>query len=102
MRVLFTTTGFSGHLLPLVPFARACLRAGHDVLVAAPQSRRGAVERLGLRCAPFGDAPAEEQQRRMAAVAALAPEVAHRDVIANGFARSLGRTALPGLIEIVD
>jgi hypothetical protein len=31
VRILFTTTGHAGHALPLVPFARACLRAGHDV-----------------------------------------------------------------------
>ena len=26
MRLLFTTTGHAGHVLPLVPLARACLR----------------------------------------------------------------------------
>ena len=44
MRLLFTTTGHAGHVLPLVPLARACLRAGHEIRVAAPRSR-GAVVR---------------------------------------------------------
>jgi UDP:flavonoid glycosyltransferase YjiC (YdhE family) len=35
MRVLFTTRGSSGHVTPLAPFGHACLRAGHQVLVAA-------------------------------------------------------------------
>lgn len=39
MRVLMTTSGGSGRLLPMVPFARACLRAGHEVRVAAQRAR---------------------------------------------------------------
>ena len=38
MRMLFSTTGNDGHWGPLVPFARACAEAGHEVRVAAPQS----------------------------------------------------------------
>ena len=33
MRVLFTTTRGARHFNPLVPFAQACVEAGHDVLV---------------------------------------------------------------------
>jgi len=102
MRILFTTTGFSGHLLPLVPFARACLRAGHEVLVAAPRARCDAVERQGLRCAAVADAPAGEQQRRLAAIALLPPDLGHAEVVAKGFARAAVGAALPGVTEIVD
>ena len=35
MRVLFTTLPYSGHVHPLVPFARALADAGHDVAFAA-------------------------------------------------------------------
>ena len=48
MRVLFTTRGSSGHVGPLAPFAQACLRARHDVLVSAQRQFGGNVERLGL------------------------------------------------------
>ena len=34
MRIVFATTRGAGHLGPLIPIARACMRAGHDVLVA--------------------------------------------------------------------
>ena len=40
MRALFATTGGIGHLGPLVPLARACLDAGHEVVVAAPEVLR--------------------------------------------------------------
>jgi hypothetical protein len=35
MRVLLATTANAGHFMPMMPFAKACLRAGHEVRVAA-------------------------------------------------------------------
>ena len=102
MRVLFTSTGYSGHLLPLVPLARACVRAGQDVLVAVPESRRAAVERLGLRAAGFADAPAAEAERRLAELARLPPLEGHEVVVAKGFAGGHARAALPGMLDLVD
>jgi UDP:flavonoid glycosyltransferase YjiC (YdhE family) len=55
MRVLLATTANNGHFGPMVPFAGACLRAGHDVLVAAPESFAGVVERAGYRHWPCPD-----------------------------------------------
>ena len=60
MRLLFTTTGHAGHVLPLVPLARACLGAGHEVRVAGPRSRGDVVRRAGLPFWPFADPPADE------------------------------------------
>ena len=51
------TTGYPGHLLPLVPFARACARAGHDVCLAAPRASEDLVKRLGLGFRPVPDPP---------------------------------------------
>src|ERR687892_343492 len=48
MRVLFTTRGSSGHVGPLVPFAHASLRAGHEVVVSAQRQFEGNVTRSGL------------------------------------------------------
>ena len=42
MRILFATGQGGGHFGPLVPFARAYARAGHEVLVAAPALGRAA------------------------------------------------------------
>jgi UDP:flavonoid glycosyltransferase YjiC (YdhE family) len=49
MRVLLATTANNGHFGPMLPFAAACQRAGREVLVAAPESFAGAVERAGHR-----------------------------------------------------
>jgi len=48
MRVLVTTTGAAGHFTPLVPFARALLFAGDEVLVATRASTVATVERAGF------------------------------------------------------
>ena len=57
MRVLFTTTGHSGHLLPLAPVAHATAGAGHEVAIATQASRVPAVERMGLPALPLAEAP---------------------------------------------
>jgi UDP:flavonoid glycosyltransferase YjiC (YdhE family) len=54
MRVLFTTLPASGHFHPLVPLARAAMRAGHEIAFAAPASFCPAVERVGFRAYPAG------------------------------------------------
>ena len=59
MRVLVATTANDGHFGPLLPFARACADAGHEVAVAAPESYAVAVRRAGFEHRPFGDAPPE-------------------------------------------
>jgi len=54
MRILFTTTGGTGHFHPLVPLAHAAAAAGHAVACAASYSLRPAVEAAGLRFFPAG------------------------------------------------
>ena len=61
MRVLVATTAGSGHFGPVVPFARALVDRGHDVVVTLPASFKTAVERSGFVHQPFADAPADEQ-----------------------------------------
>jgi UDP:flavonoid glycosyltransferase YjiC (YdhE family) len=48
MRILLTSTRDAGHVAPLIPFALACRRAGHEVLLAAPRSAWEHVARAGL------------------------------------------------------
>ena len=59
MRILFATTRAAGHFGPLIPFALACRRAGHDVIVAAAGSLAPHVERAGLPHATLQD-PSQE------------------------------------------
>ena len=55
MRVLLASTSGAGHFGPLVPFAHAIRRAGHEILVAAPISAQARVERAGLPFISFAD-----------------------------------------------
>src|SRR3954454_15731939 len=59
MRVLCATTANDGHFGPLVPFARACALAGHQVRVAAPAAFAPAVAWAASHQQPCPDAPAE-------------------------------------------
>lgn len=102
MRVLFVTRGSSGHLMPLVPFARAAQRAGHEVLVAAQRGLAGNVERTGLPFAPF-DGPPEEEWRAIIAEAVTADiETAHARMISEYFGRMDTVAALPELTRTVE
>jgi hypothetical protein len=48
MRVLFSTTRGAGHFNPRVPFVRACVGAGHEVLVTGAARVGPQAERAGL------------------------------------------------------
>ena len=102
MRVLFTTRGSSGHLLPLVPFAQACARAGHDVRIAAQAQNRPRVERTGLPYTLTADPPPEEWVPFMQRVSQLPFEEANAEMIGGFFAGMDSRAALPALREVVD
>ena len=99
MRILFATGQGGGHFGPLIPFARAYQRAGHDVLVAGPHSAAGMVERAGFAFSGVG-----EPHGRSAAWAPVfsgdgpgAPFV-----IAELFVGLDARAALPGMLALTD
>ncbi|HET6165874.1 MAG TPA: glycosyltransferase [Marmoricola sp.] len=102
MRVLCSTTANDGHFGPIVPFARACLTAGHEVRVAAPASYGPAVERAGFHHEPFADVPPEDLGPVMARLPNLAIEEANDVVLRDVFARLDAQAALPSLIETVE
>jgi UDP:flavonoid glycosyltransferase YjiC (YdhE family) len=54
MRVLFTSTAGDGHLLPLMPLARAFAVRGDDVTIAVAGNHRDRVEQAGLQFAQTG------------------------------------------------
>ena len=101
MRVLLTTSGSAGHFLPLVPFARACADAGHEVRVAAQRSRAAIVERTGLPFAPFDDRPPAQFGPVMGTLAQLRAGEANVRMVSEVFGRIDARTALPGLLETI-
>lgn len=55
-RVLFTTTGGLGRVLPSVALARAVMARGHDVMWAAPPDAVGHVRRAGIDAVAIGTA----------------------------------------------
>lgn len=101
MRVLVATTAGPGHFAPLVPFARACTDAGHEVRVAAPASFADTVMRTGLGHAPLADAPLEDLQAAMARIPELTMHEANNLVIREIFGRLDAEAALPGLRDLV-
>jgi UDP:flavonoid glycosyltransferase YjiC (YdhE family) len=60
VRVLFSSTRGAGHFNPLVPFARAFERAGHELLFAGPPSLAGSVEKAAFHFWQF-DSPADDE-----------------------------------------
>jgi UDP:flavonoid glycosyltransferase YjiC (YdhE family) len=102
MRVLFTTTGHAGHALPLVPFARACARAGHEVRVATQRSRTGVLARTGLPVLAFDDPLEHEMASLFAARGAATFAQANDGMAREMFGRIAARAALPGALAAVE
>ncbi len=102
MRVLVTTTGAAGHFNPLVPFARALLDAGDEVLVATRASTVATVERAGFATWAFGEAPDAERMPLFAQAADLPPDEMNALVIREIFARLDVAAALPRVREAIE
>jgi len=97
-----TTRGSAGHVLPLAPFGHACLRAEHEVMVAAQRQHQANVERAGLAFSPVEDPPEHEWVPLMEQFAQLGIEAANARMIGEFFAGIDARAALPGLRTIVE
>jgi UDP:flavonoid glycosyltransferase YjiC (YdhE family) len=63
MRVLITMFPSPPHYYPIVPLARAGVRAGHEVRVVSMPNMAGVVTRSGLPAVPVGPDPAEVSRR---------------------------------------
>jgi hypothetical protein len=100
--VLCATTANDGHFGPLLPFARACAAAGHEVRVAAPASYAAAVESAGFRHEPFDDAPRALIGPVMARLPTLSFDEADSVVIREVFGRIDAQAALPALVEALE
>jgi len=99
MRLLFTTTSGMGHVMPLLPYADACRRAGHDVLVVGPPPVADVALREGFGYAPV-PMPTEDERgpiyRRVRAAHGLERvQIAMRELFVGGYAAA----ALPALLE---
>jgi UDP:flavonoid glycosyltransferase YjiC (YdhE family) len=102
VRVLFTSTRGAGHFNPLVPFASAFERAGHEVMVAGPGELAGPVEAAGCRFSRFDDPPEDELGAIWSRVPELPPDEANIVVIGEIFGRLNTTAALPRLRAATD
>src|SRR4051812_28233214 len=101
MRILLTATRSAGHIGPLVPFALACKRAGHEVLLAAPHSAWAHVARAGLPFAGVDDPPSSLIDPVWTRVRAAERAEGDRIVIEEVFAGACARAAYPGMLALV-
>src|ERR1700754_2580147 len=101
MRILLTSTRGAGHIGPLVPFALACRRAGHDVLMAAPHSAWEHVARAGLPFAGF-DMPPEAETGPIWGRVKASPDPDEQNRIVRGelFQGAYAEYAFPGLLAL--
>jgi UDP:flavonoid glycosyltransferase YjiC (YdhE family) len=101
MRILMTSNAGAGHVGPLVPFAQAFVRAGYDLLVAAPRRARATVVGAGLPYHPLPDAPQERRDAVFASLPGLSEEEQGVRVMREVFAGLDARASLPGVLRIV-
>jgi UDP:flavonoid glycosyltransferase YjiC (YdhE family) len=101
MRILFSSTRGAGHLQPLVPFAQALVRRGHEVRVAAPEGAAAALAAAGLRHVSFDHPREEELAAVRARLAGLSPEQVNAVVVRKIFAGLDARAALPRLRQAI-
>ena len=95
MRVLFASTRGAGHFNPLVPFARAFERAGHELHFAAPPALADAVESAGFSLWQFDPPPEDELGAIWARVPDLPQDEQNRVVVREIFGRLNTEAALP-------
>jgi UDP:flavonoid glycosyltransferase YjiC (YdhE family) len=97
LRALFSSTRGAGHFNPLVPFARAFERAGHEVQVAGPPDLAGPAQAARFEFRQFDPPPRDELDAVWARVPQLSADEANVVVIGQIFGRMNTTAALPRL-----
>ena len=101
MRILFTTTRTAGHILPLVPLARACRRAGHEVLFAAAPPAATHLGRVGMPFRAIASAPEEQRDAAWQLAREMSPETVAAFVMREVFARIDSGASLDDLTALI-
>jgi UDP:flavonoid glycosyltransferase YjiC (YdhE family) len=101
MRMLFASTGGAGHVTPMLPFAGACRRAGHDVMLVGPPGLSPTAEREALPFASGALPDDAETGPVWAQVPHLSYAEAERLVIGQVFATLNVRAMLPAVRDVV-
>jgi UDP:flavonoid glycosyltransferase YjiC (YdhE family) len=88
-------------LLPLLPYAKALVAKGHEVLVAGPEELREPLLGAGLAHAPFGHPGDEALGPFWARLRTVPAEEQAAVFIREIFAGANARAAYPGLLETI-
>jgi UDP:flavonoid glycosyltransferase YjiC (YdhE family) len=102
VRVLFATTANAGHFRPLVPFAEACLRAGHEVLVAGQAGAAPAAQRAGLSFRALREPDHDEVATFRAGQAGLSTTQAVGRALTELYIRLYAGAALEDMLAVID
>jgi UDP:flavonoid glycosyltransferase YjiC (YdhE family) len=97
VRVLFASTRGTGHFNPLVPLIEACLRGGHEVMVAGPPPLAETVERAGYPFWEGAEPPEDELGALWGRVPTASREQANAIVVGEIFGRLNVHAMLPSL-----
>jgi UDP:flavonoid glycosyltransferase YjiC (YdhE family) len=102
MRILISTRKGAGHFGPLLPFARALLRANDEVLVAAPSSAAPMIAAAGLDHYPIPDPPEEKRAAIFASTAGLSMHDRNARIARDVFIGIDARAAYPHVLDAVE
>ncbi len=91
MRILLATSPGVGHLLPLLPVARAAAARGHDVRIAAGSSLGSIVARAGFDHVPAGPASLGDVARAIKALEGLTGRRRAVVMVREAFAGTIAR-----------
>ncbi len=101
MRVLISSTKFSGHLNPLLPYADSLIAMGHDVAIAAPEAASRRLVQAGIVHLPVGDPAEEDAEASRLRIDAASGAQAVQAAVAEAFAGLRSRASLPDLRRII-
>jgi UDP:flavonoid glycosyltransferase YjiC (YdhE family) len=102
MRILFASTSGGGHFSPLVPFAHACRRAGHDVLVAGQAGAAPLAQRARLAFRAVAEPSHEDVLRFRTGQEGLSPMQAMARALTGLYVDLYGGAALPGMLAAIE
>ena len=100
MRFLFATTSGAGHLTPMLPFAHALERAGHDVLVAGSGTAGALARGEGLAFRALAEPVPSELDAIHERLSSLSADNAPEAAIQDMFVRTYATAALRDVVRL--
>lgn len=102
MRILFTSIVGTGHITPLLPYAKEMLRQGHEVRVAAPGELAEKIARAGLAHVPTVRPSKAERDAFFDTIKHLTSSEWGAAVMSGFFVGLLPRTSYPELLRFAE